>query len=90
MIRALTVVVALTLLLSSPPSISAMELDLEAPGQNSWVTSWFDELVDAVRRLFSLEAGEPASPVESATSGLGGPTGPCIDPQGGMLDTACR
>ena len=85
-----TVAMALALLLSGAPSVHATELDLQAPGQTSWVGDWLDEVFDAVRSLFYPGEGEPGSPIESATSNLGGPTGPCIDPQGGWTENSCR
>lgn len=96
MIRALarvgfTTAVALTLLMSSVHGADARGFDdLQTQDTASLVERWFGEALDWLDRLFSPGDESPGAPIESATGNLGGPTGPCIDPQGGYIDTGCR
>jgi hypothetical protein len=95
MIRALarlgfTAAAAMTLLLSSVHAADARGLDLQTQGTASVVESWFEGALDWLDRLFSPGDEAPGSPIESATGNLGGPTGPCIDPQGTGIELSCR
>ncbi|HEX2644791.1 MAG TPA: hypothetical protein VHU81_17470 [Thermoanaerobaculia bacterium] len=85
-----TAATALTLLMSSVPPADARGLDLQAQGPAALVENWLGEALDWLDRLFSPGEEAPGSPVESATADLGGPTGPCIDPQGSWIESSCR
>lgn len=85
----LAAAVSLTLLFSvaAPVAASAFEAQAEDPAVagGSWieaVLAWLGEIFDA--------NSEPGQPMESLSAGLGGPTGPCIDPQGGESRIFCE
>ncbi len=85
----LAAAVALTLLFSAASPVDAGVFEAQAEDPAVLGGNWFEAVLAWLGEV--LHAGsEPGQPVESLSAGAGGPTGPCIDPQGGDIRIFCE
>jgi hypothetical protein len=85
----LAAVVSLTLLFSAASPVEAGIFETQAEDPAVVGGNWAEAMLAWLHEI--LYAGsEPGQPMESLSAGAGGPTGPCIDPQGGEARVFCE
>lgn len=77
------------LLLSAPPAYAGPQAFQGSDDRYWGLEDWIDALRLWLQEAMGEDQDEPETPMQVVTAGLGGPTGPCIDPQGGTSRAYC-
>ena len=88
--RICAVFVVFSALLLAAPAAYAVPQAFQGSDDGSWdLGDWIDALRVWLQETLGEDQEEPETRVQVVTAGMGGPTGPCIDPQGGTNRISC-
>jgi hypothetical protein len=88
--RICAVFIVLSALLLATPAAHAGPQVFQRLDDSSWdLGGWIDALRLWLQDTLGKDQGAPETRMEVVTGDMGGPTGPCIDPQGGTNSASC-